>query len=401
MELEDNETNELLWSPNNFGSYSVEKVNLIADIMKNLLKDVTINVKGTMNRDEESYTKKEVNDLLKDYLLRADYGDVASPAIHAETNSYLENLRNQGKMVDKSITDNLVMAADYWTKCCLSMTYSELINSSVPPSVSSFNSRLDNLEGIQGSHTTYLSKIMSDMYSDPSLRVGVKFSSKKFTGEVDGAVIGTASNKFDNLLDAVNDLIANSPVGTVTMLSGTVASLSTQVNNLTNRVDKVDGGNMALSKSDIVTSSINDTTKVAAASLEYEDRNNISDLSNKIGNLSYLSSDISDKSDLVRAINSLQSYINSEISTISSKISMISGKIDDININIKSLDDRLSKLENSTEVDELSSRVDGISGDVGNLSNRVDTIRSDMSSINDRVTALESSNSSDGPDTEP
>lgn len=291
MKIE-NENGELLWAPNNFGTYSVEKVEEITEIISDTLSDITLNVYSTSEKDwHDFYDKEEINALLQNYLLRADYSDTAGPAIRSATDAYLESLRNEGRIVDSEVTSKLIYAADFWTRCCLNMSYSELINAQVAPSVTSFASRLDNLEGIQSSHSTYLSKIIQNMYEDTETRTGLLLSTRAFTGEGSGVVIGTGSNTYSNLTAAVNDLLANSQQTTVTNLSNTVNNLSTQIGNLDTRVNNLD----YVSRSDVVTSPTNNSSKVPAASLEYQDRQDINNLLSAISSLESTVSDLSSR----------------------------------------------------------------------------------------------------------
>lgn len=357
----ENEQGDLLWAPNNFGSYSVEKTQEIADIISDVLGDLTINVNSQSEKDlSDFYDKEEINTLLRDYLLRADYSDTAGPAIRAATDAYLESLRNTGGIVDSDVTQKLVYAADFWTKCCLNMTYNELINAQVAPTATSFASRLDNLEGIQNSHTTYLNRIIQNMYEDTETRTGLLLSTRAFTGEGAGVTIGTGSNTYSSLVAAVNDLLANSQQSAVNNLSNIVNSLSQQMGNLDTRIN----GLNYVSQSDVVTSSTNSNDKVPSAALEYQDRQSIESLTTtvngisftvsglgtrvdgldtttdgldtRVGSLNSLSNDISDRSSLVAAINSLQSVI----SGLNSQISGLSNRIDD-------LSDRVTALENA------------------------------------------------------
>lgn len=334
MKIE-NESGELLWAPNNFGTYSIEKIEEITEIISSTLSDITLNVYSTSEKDwHDFYDKEEINSLLQNYLLRADYSDTAGPAIRSATDAYLELLRNEGSIVSSEVTDKLIYAADFWTRCCLNMSYNELINAQVSPSVTSFSSRLDNLEGIQNSHSTYLNKIIQNMYEDTETRTGLLLSTKAFTGEGSGVVIGTGSNTYSNLTAAVNDLLANSQQTTVTNLSNTVNNLSTQIGNLDTRVNNLN----YVSRSDVVTSSTNSSSKVPAASLEYQDRQDINSINSSIGSVSSLSSSISDRSSLVAAINSLAS----QLSGISSQISSLSSRVG-------SLETRVTALENANQ----------------------------------------------------
>lgn len=357
MKIE-NEKGDLLWAPNNFGTYSVDKVAEITDIISGVLGDLTINVHQQTEEDfGDYYNKDEINNILRDYLLRADYSDTAGPAIRSATNEYLESLRNNGTIVDSNVTDKLVFAADYWTRCCLNMSYNELINAQVAPSVTSFASRLDNLEGIQNSHSTYLSKIIQNMYEDTETRTGLLLSTRAFTGEGSGVTIGTGSNTYSSLVAAVNDLLANSQQSVVSNISQHVASLSTQVGNLDTRVNNLNYVN----KSDVVTSSTNDTTKIPAASLEYQDRQDIDTLNSITGELSSLSSSISNKSSLVGAINSLKSDIDSKESQIS-----------DLDTTVSNLTTQISDL--STQLNGLSTQISGLDGRIASLESRVSAL---------------------------
>ena len=100
-------------------------------------------------------------------------------------------------------------------------------------------------------------------------------SAKTITGAINelnsnvatGSRVTDLETKTDNLSSTVTNL--NSSIST---LNSTVSSLSTAVSNKVNT-------------SNIVTKSTDSTTSVPAASLEYEDRDNIKSLQNSLNSL--------------------------------------------------------------------------------------------------------------------
>lgn len=63
-QIRDSETNELLWQADDFGKYSIEKIQLISDILKKILTDVTIHMDASLNEESLSnvYTKDQSNE---------------------------------------------------------------------------------------------------------------------------------------------------------------------------------------------------------------------------------------------------------------------------------------------------------------------------------------------------
>ena len=135
------EHGNVLWSAEDFGEYSVEKIQAIVTIISGLLSSTTLKMESKLSSEsyENVYTKTEILSLLMGYLktvdLTANINDIVSNAISA--------LRLSGDIYGaesadiKSITANLLLVY----KLCYGYNFDGVVD----PNITSYSSRFTSI----------------------------------------------------------------------------------------------------------------------------------------------------------------------------------------------------------------------------------------------------------------
>ena len=86
----------IVTGPDIFGKYSIDKIRVIAEIMKGVLKDNPITFINKSKSDEDVYTKTESNTL---FILKSDFNNIAGDLVKSLTSSYLKELASTLQML--------------------------------------------------------------------------------------------------------------------------------------------------------------------------------------------------------------------------------------------------------------------------------------------------------------
>nr|DAK76217.1 MAG TPA: hypothetical protein [Bacteriophage sp.]DAW66403.1 MAG TPA: hypothetical protein [Bacteriophage sp.] len=270
----ESENGEELWGPDIFGKYSIDKIKVIAEILKGVFKDNPITFINQSKADDEVYTKTESNTL---FILKSDFNSIAGDLVKSLTSSYLKELANTQGVASVTEVRLLEKVSNYLTRACFGQTYTE-IKDLASMNIAPLPDRVQQVETQMVSIDTRINHTMNVVFEtnrDGSFssisKVATKEDLKSVNDKVGSGNITVRNSK--NVIDAVNRLdksivalesiseFVNTLSTTVNTLSSTVNNLSATVSRLSSTVDRVDRlvGNDALkTTSKTITGAINE-----------------------------------------------------------------------------------------------------------------------------------------------
>lgn len=270
----ESENGEELWGPDIFGKYSIDKIKVIAEILKGVFKDNPITFINQSKADDEVYTKTESNTL---FILKSDFNSIAGDLVKSLASSYLKELASTQGVASVTDVRALEKVSNYLTRACFGQTYTE-IKDLASMSIAPLPDRVQQVETQMVSVDTRINHTMNvvfEMNRDGSFssvsKVATKEDLKSVKDKVGSGNITVRNSK--NVIDAVNQLdksivalesiseLVNTLSTTVNTLSSTVNNLSETVGRLSSTVDRVDRlvGNDALkTTSKTITGAINE-----------------------------------------------------------------------------------------------------------------------------------------------
>lgn len=270
----ESENGEELWGPDIFGKYSIDKIKVIAEILKGVFKDNPITFINQSKADDEVYTKTESNTL---FILKSDFNSIAGDLVKSLASSYLKELASTQGVASVTDVRALEKVSNYLTRACFGQTYTE-IKDLASMSIAPLPDRVQQVETQMVSIDTRINHTMNVVFEtnrDGSFssisKVATKEDLKSVNDKVGSGNITVRNSK--NVIDAVNRLdksivalesiseFVNTLSTTVNTLSSTVNNLSATVSRLSSTVDRVDRlvGNDALkTTSKTITGAINE-----------------------------------------------------------------------------------------------------------------------------------------------
>lgn len=270
----ESENGEELWGPDIFGKYSIDKIKVIAEILKGVFKDNPITFINQSKADDEVYTKTESNTL---FILKSDFNSIAGDLVKSLASSYLKELASTQGVASVTDVRALEKVSNYLTRSCFGQTYTE-IKDLASMSIAPLPDRVQQVETQMVSVDTRINHTMNVVFEtnrDGSFssvsKVATKEDLKSVNDKVGSGNITVRNSK--NVIDAVNRLdksivalesiseLVNTLSTTVNTLSSTVNNLSATVGRLSSTVDRVDRlvGNDALkTTSKTITGAINE-----------------------------------------------------------------------------------------------------------------------------------------------
>lgn len=270
----ESENGEELWGPDIFGKYSIDKIKVIAEILKGVFKDNPITFINQSKADDEVYTKTESNTL---FILKSDFNSIAGDLVKSLASSYLKELASTQGVASVTDVRALEKVSNYLTRACFGQTYTE-IKDLASMSIAPLPDRVQQVETQMVSVDTRINHTMNVVFEtnrDGSFssvsKVATKEDLKSVNDKVGSGNITVRNSK--NVIDAVNRLdksivalesiseLVNTLSTTVNTLSSTVNNLSATVGRLSRTVDRIDTlvGNDALkTTSKTITGAINE-----------------------------------------------------------------------------------------------------------------------------------------------
>lgn len=230
---------EELWGPDIFGKYSIDKIRVIAEIMKGVLKDNPITFINKSKSDEDVYTKTESNTL---FILKSDFNNIAGDLVKSLTSSYLKELASTQGVASAIDVKLLEKVSNYLTRACFGQTYTE-IKDLASMNIVPIPDRLQQVETQIVSADTRINHTMGVVFEvnrDGSFSSVSKVATKEELKSVKD-VLGSGDitvRSAKNIIDAVNRL--DKSIVALESISDFVNTLSTTVTTLLRTVDRLD-----------------------------------------------------------------------------------------------------------------------------------------------------------------
>lgn len=335
--IEDTEGN-LLWEPDSLeGVYSVQKAEEVTEILKSLLKDITIKMEGTINGESmaDIYTKEQADDR---FVQNSNFDATLDAKVRALTNS--------GDLVgvaDKNYIMERLRAL--WSTCYGTNFENVVVNAN------SYNTRLDNLDIQYSAMVNNLDRVMRDMYQenrDGTLNTKVLLlATVAAMGELSDLKSGITDR--GSVIDAINFVFTK--INTDNSLLGSDQTLSTTAKTLVGAVNELLGmiNNSNASQSQISQSIADLATQIAAIAQK----------------ISQNEVDITKESARTDKLEAMVGSVNQADLKTTSKT--VVGAINEINT---------IQNDRSTEVSSLSTEVANLKSTVSGMSPIVETVGS-------------------------
>ena len=380
----------LLWSPTSVaGKYSAAKVQEVADILKDLLQNVTITMNAKIDEDSLSnvYTKNQsderfvlvtnldsavqgkvseliiagqiagtgdintVNSRLLT-LWKSAYGtnfdgeqvqntsfnqsiESLNDSVYANTQDILRVLNNLfAKNSDGSTIDfsHVLYAslADVGSKSDLSSAFSGANRSTLVNAINYTQSMVDYRNEIIG--TGSLQTSATTLIAAINELLGLQNASNQTIVSLSGSISGIASN-----VTALTDSIADTKTSYNTMNSRVTAIETLDGSGSLTTADKTLIGGINEVRSELVSTSSDVTTLKSDVS---DIKSDITNIKTNIGTLSNIDSSVRD-TNIVNSLNKLVTLV----SQLDSKVTGLDSRLDSVESSISSLDSRVSALE--------------------------------------------------------
>lgn len=250
----------IVTGPDIFGKYSIDKIRVIAEIMKGVLKDNPITFINKSKSDEDIYTKTESNTL---FILKSDFNNIAGDLVKSLTSSYLKELASTQGVASAIDVKLLEKVSNYLTRACFGQTYTE-IKDLASMNIVPIPDRLQQVETQIVSADTRINHTMGVVFEvnrDGSFSSVSKVATKEELKSVKD-VLGSGDitvRSAKNIIDAVNRL--DKSIVALESISDFVNTLSTTVTTLSRTVDRLDkliGSDSLKTTSKTVTGAINE-----------------------------------------------------------------------------------------------------------------------------------------------
>lgn len=329
---------ELLWSPNDFGTYSAEKVQLITTILSGLLSNLTLNMNTKV--DEESLSNiYTISQTHEKFLEKENAAETISMAV----TSVLQSMYSEGSLVSPATVDTLRTFVSNLYDVCYGLS---LDGTSTPSSGNSYNRQIESIRLLGDSNSSSILQLQRNVfgsYPDGSVNTSVlSLASVKDVGDISDLDKGITDR--DNIVEAVNYIARNnsSVGGNVSSLNSRLSSVENDVRGLDSDVNGLESDVSDL-KSNLnrVDSSVASlTTRVSSA--ETRIGVNEGNISNMRSELTAVESDIKT---LQTNIGDKNSLTTSEKSSIVSAINSLVMSVNSIRTSLTAIEDRLIALE--------------------------------------------------------
>jgi len=154
----ENPDGETLWAPNDFGTYSIEKIEVISKILQNMLKELVVTVKVDQSGDDNTfYTKEESNEY---FLRKTDYRSLALDTINDLVQSNVDN----DVIVSVNSFNQMINAVNFLSRICFDLTYEQLKVSGEELTFVPFHTEINNLSARVSSFDTNMDRLLYTVY---------------------------------------------------------------------------------------------------------------------------------------------------------------------------------------------------------------------------------------------
>lgn len=213
-----NPEGDVLWAPNDFGSYSIEKIQLITKILQDAMKDMVITVKNEDSADGNSYyTKEESNNY---FLRKTDYSSIAEETI----NRIIQNDIDTNVLLSVSTFNQMINAVDFLARICFDLTYEQLKAAGSELTFVPFHTTINNLSARISAFDTNLDQLLNTVYQRNQDNT-INYSAVNFVTwrDIDGYItagdIRDLRGQYADLLEN-NNALSSGKADKATTLSG-------------------------------------------------------------------------------------------------------------------------------------------------------------------------------------
>lgn len=254
-----NHANELLWQPNDFGSYSVEKIQVISDILSELLQSFSIDTNIKVDDETLSlfYTKEEINDKLERYV----NSENATPLIQGLVDVYIETLSDRNILLTTAQYEYIISKLLYLYHD-LYKTDLDLHEDTSLTNIA-LTTKINSLENLSSGFTASIYALQSSVY-EQSGSSGFSNSTRFYTkSEIDDKV-----TMLQNAIDGKGSAGVYATWEAHNTLASTVTDLQGRVNTNEGSIRTI---NSTLSSHESAISNKLDTSSFNSHILEYSD----------------------------------------------------------------------------------------------------------------------------------
>lgn len=406
----EDENGNLLWAPNSLdGAYTVEAAQSVADILRDLMKDISI--KASIEIDEDSlanvYTKNESD---QRFIIVTNFDSLLNGKIQ-------ELINNQSIIGTSDLqTVNSRLLSLYTTCYGTNFDGVKVINDS-------YNQLISNLRDDYGSQYTIINRMLNELYgkyadgsTDWNTKIYALVSNTGTTSELSSLFIGAnratlvaainylatqvdtrdfiigsgvIQTTAQNLIGAVNELLGlnNSLNQSLTSISGSVTNVSTSVANLTQSIAdtqvsyNIISGRVTSLENQAGSEQLNTTSKILSGA--------INEVNSKIdtdkSDIDNLKQSMSSAQQTLQTLNQNLSELSENYNSSVQDISTAQSDIENLERDTSALDIRVGNLS------DVDTSIAGLSvvESLNNIAVILQSLKSDISDLQSRVEALE------------
>ena len=355
-----------IWSTEKLGSSDVNKTKDISNILKDLLTNLTINTKETIDITDETkdgfYTKNQIDTKLLDYVTFSQIGNIFNPdteqgvataAIEKVVNEYFQQLISDPEGLKDSIglTD-------------LETAFENFKNTD-------FNGLIDDLD--------FLSKYTLDCYFRDIMADNRPVLSQALSKELNDLLLRV--NSTDSNVNNILDFLGDTDIGLNTEAStvrGAINELDTEITGLSNNISKIGEDSLNTTAKNL-SGAINELNKETS-----DNYNSIININVKIGEDSLNTT----AKNLSGAINELLSTSNNQSNSLISFNNKMGTS--SLQTEAKNVSDAINEVNNGLSLIESNIGSGTLTTDAKTILEAINELKTEVNSLSSRVTELES-----------
>ena len=357
---------DTIWSTEKLGSSDVNKTKDISNILKDLLTNLTINTKETIDITDETkdgfYTKNQIDTKLLDYVTFSQIGNIFNPdteqgvataAIEKVVNEYFQQLISDPEGLKDSIglTD-------------LETAFENFKNTD-------FNGLIDDLD--------FLSKYTLDCYFRDIMADNRPVLSQALSKELNDLLLRV--NSTDSNVNNILDFLGDTDIGLNTEAStvrGAINELDSEITGLSNNISKIGEDSLNTTAKNL-SGAINELNKETS-----DNYNSIININAKIGEDSLNTT----AKNLSGAINELLSTSNNQSSSLISFNNKMGTS--SLQTEAKNVSDAINEVNNGLSLIESNIGSSALVTDAKTILEAINELKTEVNSLSSRVTELES-----------
>lgn len=230
-QIRDSETNELLWQANDFGKYSMEKIEAISKILKEILTDTTLSMETSFNKDSLSmanlYTKDECNDIF-----------VQLNVLEKLVKGLISELMLEGSIPNSTLLDLISLRLETLNISCTGYDYKG------DKKQAGFQEQIDAIDGDLANTANNIIRLFKVVFQESTDGIynfnNVLLAPISETGNVSSLNSGISNRK--TLVDAINSVYSAvvDMKSTVQSISQSITSINSKLESLEKRITELE-----------------------------------------------------------------------------------------------------------------------------------------------------------------